>query len=138
MDPVDMALPDLFDACRYLDVAVCAFSPLAGGFLTGKYRRDADGNTRTPDGSRGALFEQYRQFPERWWRVLGEVEAVAEEVDATPAQVAISWVSRVAGLTSIPIIGATSVEQLDETLKYVDLALDEDQHQRISDAGRRT
>lgn len=54
--------------------------------------------------------------------VLGEVEAIAEELGATPAQVAISWVSHIAGLTSIPIIGATSVAQLHETLKYVDLS----------------
>jgi 1-deoxyxylulose-5-phosphate synthase len=138
IDPLEMALPDLFDACRYLGIAVCSFSPLAGGFLTGKYKRDADGNTITPGGSRGAVFERYGQFPERWWQVLGEVEAVAEEVGATPAQVAISWVSRVAGLTSIPIIGATTVGQLEETLKYVDLSLSDEQHQRISNAGQRT
>jgi aryl-alcohol dehydrogenase-like predicted oxidoreductase len=138
IDPLEMALPDLFDACRYLGIAVCSFSPLAGGFLTGKYKQDADGNTITPGGSRGAVFERYGQFPERWWQVLGEVEAVAEEVGATPAQVAISWVSRVAGLTSIPIIGATTVGQLEETLKYVDLSLSDEQHQRISNAGQRT
>ncbi len=135
LDPVEMPLPDLFDACRYLDMAVCSFSPLAGGFLTGKYKRDADGNTIALDGSRATLFEGYGQFPERWWNVLGEVEAVAEEVDATPAQVAINWVSRVPGVTSIPIVGATSDEQLDETLKYVDVSLSDEQRRRISDAG---
>lgn len=136
MDPVDMPLPDLFDACRYLDVAVCSYSPLAGGFLTGKYTRDADGNTIKPDGSRAATFDSYGQFPDRWWQVLDEVEAVAEEVGATPAQVAISWVTRVPGLTSVPIIGATSAEQLDETLKYVEISLSDEQHQRIHQAGR--
>ena len=135
-DPAEMALPDLFDACRYLDIAVCSYSPLAEGFLTGKYTRDTDGTTIKPDGSRGAMFESYGEFPERWWQVLGEVEEVAEEVGGTPAQVSISWVSRIDGLTSIPIIGATSVEQLNETLKYVDLSLSDEQHQRISDAGK--
>lgn len=138
LDPEEMPLPDLFDACRYLDVAVCSFSPLAGGFLTGKYKRDKEGNTVKPDGSRAAMFERYGDFPERWWEVLAEVAAVAQEVDATPAQVAIRWVSRVTGLISIPIIGATSVRQLEETLSYVDLPLSEEQHKRISDAGRLT
>jgi aryl-alcohol dehydrogenase-like predicted oxidoreductase len=137
LDPAKKALPDLFDACRYLDIAVCSYSPLAGGFLTGKYTRDADGNTITPDGSRATLFESYGEFPERWWNVLGEIESVADEIGATPAQVAISWVGRIPGVTSIPIIGATSVEQLDETLDYVDLTLSDEQHQRISDAGER-
>lgn len=135
LDPAKRALPDLFDACRYLDVAVCSYSPLAGGFLTGKYERDPDGNTIKPDDSRAAVFESYGEFPKRWWQVLGEVEAVAEEVGATPAQVAICWVSRIAGLTSIPIVGATSEEQLNESLKYVDVHLSDEQHQRISDAG---
>jgi aryl-alcohol dehydrogenase-like predicted oxidoreductase len=138
LDPAELALPDLFDACRYLGVAVCSYSPLAGGFLTGKYGRDADGNTVKPDGSRAALFDGYGKFPERWWRVLAEVEAVAEEVDATPAQVAIGWVSRVTAITSIPIVGATSVGQLEETLKYVDLTLSDEQCRRISDSGRFT
>lgn len=136
LDPAKKALPDLLDACRYLDVAVCSFSPLAGGFLTGKYKRNADGNTVKPTGSRADRFEGYGEFPERWWQVLDQVEAVAEEVSATPAQVAISWVSRVPGVTSIPIVGATSVGQLDETLKFVDISLSDEQHQRISDAGK--
>ena len=135
VDPVEMALPDLFDACRYLGIAVCPYSPLAEGFLTGKYTRDADGNTIKPDGSRGAMSENYGQFPERWWHVLGEVQRVAEEVGATPAQVAIRWVSSITGLTSVPIIGATSVEQLEDTLDFVDLRLSDDHHQRISKAG---
>lgn len=138
VDPTEMALPDLFDACRHLGVAVCSYSPLAEGFLTGKYTRDTDGNTIKPDGSRGAMSDSYGQFPERWWRVLAEVEKVAEESNATAAQVAIRWVSHVTGLTSVPIIGATSVDQLDDTLKYVDLSLSEDQHQRITDAGELT
>ena len=135
VDPVEMVLPDLFDACRYLGVAVCSYSPLAEGFLTGKYTRDAEGNTIKPDGSRGAMSESYGHFPERWWRVLAEVEKVADETGTTPAQVAIRWVSRVTDLTSIPIIGSTSVDQLAETLKYVDLTLSTDQYQRISEAG---
>ncbi len=135
VDPAEMALPDLFDSCRYMGIAVCSYSPLAEGFLTGKYTRDADGNTIKPDGSRGAMSEDYGQFPERWWRVLAEVERVAGETGATPAQVAIRWVSNIAGLTSIPIVGATSVDQLNETLKYVDLRLSDDQHQQISEAG---
>lgn len=136
IDPAELPLPDLFDACRYFDVALCSYSPLAGGFLTGKYTRTADGETLSPEGSRGTVFSRYGEFPDRWWRVLDEVEAVAEEVGATPAQVAIRWASLVEGITSIPIIGATSPGQLDETLDYVDVSLHEDQFRRISDAGR--
>ena len=138
VDPAEMALPDLFDACRYLGTAVCPYSPLAEGFLTGKYTRDAAGNTVKPDGSRGSMSNDYGRFPERWWRVLAEVQRVADEAGVTPAQVAIRWASSIRGLTSVPIVGATSVEQLHETLGFVDLQLSADQHQRISDAGELT
>ena len=136
VDPTEMPLPDLFDACRYLDTAVCSYSPLAEGFLTGKYTQDEDGNTVKPDGSRGAMTEDYGQFPERWWRVLAEVQKLAEEIGATPAQVAVKWVSNIPGLTSVPIVGATSVDQLNETLKAVNVSLSDDQHHQITKAGR--
>ena len=135
VDPIEMALPDLFDACRYLDVAVCPYSPLAEGFLTGKYTRGSDGETIIPAGTRAAWTEQFGQIPDRWWRVMAEVEAVAHELDATPAQVAVKWTAELADLTSIPIVGATKVGQLDDTLKAMQLELSPDQHQRITNAG---
>lgn len=138
VDPTEMPLPDLFDACRHYDIAVCSYSPLAEGFLTGKYTRDANGKTVKPEGSRGAMSEDYGRFPERWWQVLAEIEDIAEETGATPAQVAIRWVMNTPGLTSIPILGATSVEQLNDTVKAADLSLTTDQHRRITDAGELT
>jgi aryl-alcohol dehydrogenase-like predicted oxidoreductase len=138
VDPYEMPLPELFDACRYHDIAVCAFSPLAEGFLTGKYKKGPDGEVIKPDGSRGTLYEKYGPFPERWWQVLAATEQVAEELGATPAQVAIRWAMTVPGLTSVPIIGATSVSQLDETVNSVDLSLSEEQHRRITQAGEVT
>lgn len=134
-DPYEMPLPDLFDACRYFDIAVCAFSPLAEGFLTGKYGRDETGETTAPENSRGKLRDSFGPHPERWWKVLSEVEAVAEELDATPAQVAIRWIMDTPDVTSIPIIGAKSASQLNETLEASSLSLSEEQLQRITDAG---
>lgn len=138
VDPTEMPLPDLFDACRYHGVAVCPYSPLAEGFLTGKYKRGPEGRAIKPEGSRGAMSEDYGDFPERWWRVLAAIEEIAGEAEATPAQVAIRWAMSIPGLTSVPIIGATSVGQLDETLKAVDLSLTEEQHRRITKAGELT
>jgi aryl-alcohol dehydrogenase-like predicted oxidoreductase len=135
VDPQEMPLPDLFDACRYHDIAVCAYSPLAEGFLTGKYRKGPDGEVVKPEGSRGEMSEKYGTFPERWWRVLSAVEDVATEVGATPAQVAIRWAKDVQGIVSVPIVGATRVDQLQETLAAVDLSLDDEQHERIASAG---
>jgi len=135
VDPAEMPLPDLFDACRYYDIAVCPYSPLAEGFLTGKYRKGPDGQVIKPEGSRGEMSEKYGKFPERWWQVLSTVEDVAREVGATPAQVAIRWAKSVQDIVSVPIVGATRVDQLEETLRAVDLSLSDEQHERISIAG---
>jgi aryl-alcohol dehydrogenase-like predicted oxidoreductase len=130
-----MPLPDLFDACRYNKVAVCPYSPLAGGFLTGKYKRNRAGRVSLPDNSRAALSDGYGDFPGRWWDVLTAVEQVAEEVDATPLQIAIQWAKNIPGVTSIPIVGATSARQLGEALEASGVHISEAQHQRITDAG---
>ena len=136
VDPDELPLPDLFDACRYTSTAVCPYSPLAEGFLTGKYQRTSDGDVSKPDGSRAAHSRKMGNFPERWWEVLTAVEQVASDVGATPAQVAIRWAAMIPDIVSVPIVGATSPEQLEETLRAASVTLTEDQHRAIADAGR--
>lgn len=136
VDPAEMPVPHLFDACRDLDIAVCPYSPLAGGFLSGKYQRRDDGDIDRPAGSRAAFTNRYGPFPDRWWRVLDAVRAVADDLGATPAQVAIAWAAQVDGLTSIPIVGARRVEYLDATVAAVDLDLTDEHHDAIATAGR--
>jgi aryl-alcohol dehydrogenase-like predicted oxidoreductase len=136
VDPEEMPLPDLFDACRHTNTAVCPYSPLAEGFLTGKYQRDSDGEVIKPEGSRAAHSKRLGPFPERWWDVLAAVEQVASEIGATPAQVAIQWAKTLPGLVSVPIVGATSPRQLEETLGAANVALTEDQYAKITEAGR--
>ena len=138
VDPAEMALPDLFDACRDLGVSVCPYSPLAGGFLSGKYQRRDDGDTDRPEGSRAAFTSRYGPFSDRWWRVLDVVREVADDLGATAAQVAIAWAARVEGLTSIPIVGGKRVEYLDDVIGAVDLGLTDEQHESIAAAGRVT
>lgn len=135
VDPAEMPLPDLFDACRDQDVAVCPYAPLAGGFLSGRYQRAEDGEVLVPEGSRGDFTDRYGPFPERWWRVLEAVEEVADELDATPAQVALRWAAQIDGVTSIPIVGGRKVSYLEDNVAAFDLTLSEEQHRRIRDAG---
>lgn len=135
-EPTQQAQPDLFDACRDLSLAVCPYSPLAGGFLAGKYKRRPDGELVIPGGSRADLTDAYGPFPERWWRVLEAVSEVASELGATPAQVALRWTSIIGGLTSIPIFGGRSIEQLKENVFALELSLTAEQYDAIADAGR--
>jgi aryl-alcohol dehydrogenase-like predicted oxidoreductase len=136
VDPVEQGLPDLFNVCRDLSVAVCPYSPLGGGFLSGKYERRPNGEMTIPEGSRADLSEAYGPFPERWWEVLEVVTTVASELGASPAQVAISWTSIVDGLTSVPIFGGRSIEQLRENVSSLEFSLTREQYEAIADAGR--
>lgn len=138
---------DGFDLHRYLEVwadqnfGVCPYPPLAGGFLTGKYERGSDDSADIvgPDGTRGSLlpedFER-KYLSERVWRVLKAVETVADEIDATPAQVALQWLIQYEGVPGgmVPIIGARTPNQIVENAGATEIDLTGAQLDRIDDA----
>ncbi|MCU4925220.1 aldo/keto reductase [Halobacteria archaeon AArc-dxtr1] len=130
------AVGGYLDVCADQDLAVCPYSPLAGGFLTGKYDRGDDGGVVAPDGSRGSLDDAFGDHyaTERAWRVLEAVESVADEVDATPAQVSLRWLIEQDRFTCVPIVGARSPDQLAENVEAVEIDLSDDQFDRIDDA----
>jgi aryl-alcohol dehydrogenase-like predicted oxidoreductase len=123
---------DYIDVCADQDLAVCPYSPLEGGFLTGKYDREGD----VPEGSRGDLYEWGDRWSERQWAVLDAVESVAEEVGATPAQVALRWLMDRERVTVVPIVGARTTEQMRENAAAADVSLSGDQRERITAAYR--
>lgn len=124
---------DYLDVCADQDLAVCPYSPLAGGFLTGKYDRADDGSVVGPDGSRATLVDQFGEYyaTETAWDVLEEIEDVADAHDATPAQVSLRWLMEQQRFTCVPIVGARTPEQLEENVTAVELELDEAEFDRI-------
>jgi aryl-alcohol dehydrogenase-like predicted oxidoreductase len=66
--------------------------------------------------------------------VLDEIRAIAEELDATPAQVALRWLIEQPEFTTVPIVGARTPEQLTENLGAVECSLSDEQFNRIVDA----
>jgi aryl-alcohol dehydrogenase-like predicted oxidoreductase len=118
---------EYLDVCADNDIAVCPYSPLEGGFLTGKYSRDGT----IPEGSRAALYDGDLDYEERQWAVLEAVQTVADEHDATPAQVALRWLIEGERFTCTPIVGARTPDQLEENLGAVDVKLTDEQHERI-------
>jgi len=68
------------------------------------------------------------------WNILDEVRAVADEVDASPAQVSLRWLIDHERFTCVPIVGARTVDRADENVGAVDVSLSDDQWARIDDA----
>ena len=108
---------ELEAVCVEHDLGVINFWALASGFLTGKYRNAADAASRP----RSAALQKY--LNPRGWQVLGALDAVAQRLNATTAQVALAWQMARPSVTA-PIASATSLSQLDELLGAVALRLD--------------
>ena len=112
-------------------LAVCPWSPLAQGFLTGKYDRE-DGLTGESRASESTRWEENYLTDENF-DLHDELDAVADEVDASPAQTALAWLMHREGVTA-PIVGARTVDQLEENLGAAAVDLSDDQIQRLTDA----
>ncbi|QDT54230.1 General stress protein 69 [Caulifigura coniformis] len=108
---------ELRDACLTNGVGVIPYFSLGAGFLTGKYRSEADLQGR----ARGKKVAEY--LNERGLRILKALDAEAARMNAEPAQVALAWLIHRPGVTA-PIVSATSTGQLDAVLKSASLKLD--------------
>lgn len=125
---------EVVPACLDGGLGLLPWSPLAGGWLTGKYQRDTTptGESRLgEDPERGMEAWGPRNKEERTWAVIDAVGEVAEEAGVTSAQVALAWVGAQPAVTSV-ILGARNVEQLSDNLAAADLDLSTEQLDRLS------
>jgi aryl-alcohol dehydrogenase-like predicted oxidoreductase len=117
---------EVVPACLDAGMGLLPWSPLGGGWLAGKYRRDQvpTGATRLGENpKRGMEAYEARNANERTWRIIDAVEAVATARGATMAEVALAWVRMQPAVTSV-ILGVRTSDQLAENLKAADLVLD--------------
>ncbi|MEM9033198.1 MAG: aldo/keto reductase [Actinomycetota bacterium] len=108
---------ELAPMCVEYGIGMVPYSPLAGGMLSGTYRRDAP----LPESVR-AEANAANRFTERNWEIVETLIEVAETDGLTPAQAAINWVRSRPGVTA-PIIGANRPEQLRDTMGALDRPL---------------
>jgi len=122
-------------AAQELGLGICPWSPLAGGFLTGKYQRKED--TGQGEGrlelTKGIANPVFQRFNERNWRVLDVLLDVAKQIDRPPAQVALNWAATQPGITSL-IIGASKLAQLEDNLRFVEFSIPAELQQRLDEA----
>lgn len=111
---------ELRAVCVSYGIAVIPYSPLAGGFLTGKYRK----NTPLPESKRAE--GRKREMTDKNFVLIDEMEVIALRHEATISQIALAWMLADPIITS-PIIGATSIEQLEENLGSLKVRLGEDE-----------
>jgi aryl-alcohol dehydrogenase-like predicted oxidoreductase len=120
---------ELLPLCREENLAVLPWSPLSGGFLTGKYRRD----NPNPEGARRTGFDFPPIDEARGFDAVEALDQIAKQRQATIAGVALAWLLAQPGVTSI-IIGANKMSQLEDNLKAADLELTPEEVEQLSRA----
>jgi aryl-alcohol dehydrogenase-like predicted oxidoreductase len=117
--------------CKQFGLGILPWSPLAAGFLSGKYGR----HKPPPAGGRLEKWkERFADFDnDRGWRTIDALSAIAKEKQTTPAAVALAWLLAKPTVSSV-IFGARTVEQLDDNLAAADVKLAADDVQKLDDA----
>lgn len=145
-EPVVCLQPQYSLICRHIEweilptcieegLGVIPWSPLGGGLLSGRYKR---GMAEPPAGTRVAWAEDLGWAATDWkshsddkmWNIVDELFKIAEEVGGTPAQVALRWVMQKPGVTA-PIIGARTLQQLEDNVKAAFIQLTSEQMERL-------
>jgi aryl-alcohol dehydrogenase-like predicted oxidoreductase len=121
---------DLVPLSKATGLGITIYSPLAGGFLSGKYYKDQP----APEGSRRATFNVAPKIDmEPGWKLVDMLREMAEAHDATPAHIAMAWIMSKPFINSI-IFGISRIEQLQDNVKAVDVKLSAEDIQRLDDA----
>ncbi|CAG8759937.1 19408_t:CDS:10, partial [Dentiscutata erythropus] len=119
---------DLQSVCAEFDVGIVPWGCIAEGFLTGKHTRESATNEEKIGGRSYSITKLANV--ERNWEILDEVKAIASEINRSPVQVALNWISQKPGVTS-PLIGARTKAQLVENLKALEFKLTPEQMARL-------
>jgi aryl-alcohol dehydrogenase-like predicted oxidoreductase len=120
---------ELIPMAKAFNLGLVAWSPLAGGLLTGKYHSGNEKDARyTTD-----MGKSFRRDGERPDRIVAALQKVSKEVGRSPAQVALAWLQH-RDIPVIPIIGARRIPQLQDNLASLELKLTAEQLSALNDA----
>ncbi|MFA1624016.1 aldo/keto reductase [Rhizobium mongolense] len=131
---------EIVAACQDAGLGLLPWSPLGGGWLTGKYKRDQmpTGATRLGENpTRGGEAFEARNAQERTWAVIGVVEEIARARGVSMAQVALAWTAARPAVTSV-ILGARNPEQLADNLNAASFALSLEETTRLNEVSAPT
>ncbi len=117
---------ELIPCANALGIGVTAFSPLSGGFLTGKYTRDVERESSRLDGN---WFDTLESYSERDFAVARTVDDIADKHGTSSAAVALAWV-RERGV--LPMVGARTEAQIRDSLQYLSVELSDDDMRELN------
>ena len=125
---------EMIPLCKEAGIAVIPWSPLARGFLTGKYKRGETPKSLRYENERmdGHNLMADRYFRPEDFDVIETVVAVAKEKDVSPSQVALAWL--IHKDVTAPIIGVTKIHHVEEAVEALDVKLDSDDMKRLEDS----
>ena len=122
-------------AAQELGLGICPWSPLASGFLSGKYKRE--GNSGSGDGRLEKTKESgnptLMRFSEKNWKILDVLLDVSRELNRAPAHVALNWAATQPGITST-ILGASKLAQLEDNLSAIEFTIPAELRRRLAEA----
>jgi len=125
---------ELLPVCEVEGVGVIPWSPLRGGWLSGKYRRGMASpppDTRIEQAAKQGWSESWDAYAnERTWQVIDTLLAIAAEMQKTPAQVALNWLLQKPAVTA-PILGARTLAHLEDNLGATGWSLTDEQMERL-------
>ena len=114
---------ELIPMAKHFGMTVTPWAPLGGGVLTGKYLR----------GEEGRIKPESKRLNDRSTKITKAVVAIADELGVSPGNVALKWIME-QGFSSIPVVGATKVSQLEDNLKTVDVTLNAEHIKKLNEA----
>src|SRR5471030_3415854 len=126
---------ELIPMAKALNIGVTAWSPLAGGVLTGKYHGHGGSSVSPGEQARmnTDMAKDFMPEPQRTARVVAAVKSVSDEIGGSMAQVALAWL-RYRPVPLIPIIGARKLSQFQDSLASFEVTLSADQLKTLDEA----
>lgn len=130
----------LVPVCLNEGVGIIPWSPLRGGWLSGKYQRGMDAppeGTRVEEAEKHGWSESWRAYAnEHTWSIIDTVQAISAETGKSPAQIALNWLLQMPGVTA-PIIGVRNLNHLKDNLGATGWSLTAEQMTKLNDVSRK-
>ena len=120
---------EIIPCAKAMGISLNAYSPVAGGFLTGKYTREDNNESRRYD---NAFYSDLAYFSDKEYAVARKVDEIADRLGTSSAAVALAWV-RDQG--AIPIIGPRTLSQMENSLKYLSVVLPDEDRRALTELG---